>query len=377
MERPNPKQNVSIPLVAGIIAAALAVVLAGGYFGMCAWVQGNGRLLPGAVAVDSQGETVADLSKLSQEEAASAMSQAMDAHLQQRTLTIAYGEGKTAVLSGELLACSPETAVAGAMAAKAEQPFWKLAALWLGLAEAPTDLSLSASAFTPEGEAQARLLTQQIARDLYVAPTDFTYEVGEESVDVVLGMDGQQVDADALLDAIEEALALGKTRLTVEPETVPGKPLNGEVLNELVYVEPKAPGLDENGKLAPAVIGLGVDPAEADAILSETAPGEACTVPLIFTPPDTPVDESLYYHDLLAEVTTYLDGVATRSFNVARAASFCNGVVLQPGDVFSYLGTIGDPSSANGYKPSTGYQNGQTVPMDGGGVCQVSSCLYY
>ncbi len=80
---------------------------------------------------------------------------------------------------------------------------------------------------------------------------------------------------------------------------------------------------------------------------------------------------------MLASVTTNMDGVANRSFNVNRAAEFCNGKVLQPGEVFSYLGTIGDPSSRNGYKPSTGYQNGETVAMDGGGVCQVSSSLYY
>ena len=80
---------------------------------------------------------------------------------------------------------------------------------------------------------------------------------------------------------------------------------------------------------------------------------------------------------LLASVTTNLDGVANRSFNVARAASFCNGKVLQPGEVFSYIGTIGDPSTANGYRTSTGYQNGETVHMDGGGVCQMSSSLYF
>ena len=85
----------------------------------------------------------------------------------------------------------------------------------------------------------------------------------------------------------------------------------------------------------------------------------------------------MFYKDLLASVTTNMDGVANRSFNVNRAAEFCNGKVIQPGEVFSYIDTIGDPSARNGYKTSTGYQNGQTVPMDGGGVCQVSSSLYY
>ena len=61
----------------------------------------------------------------------------------------------------------------------------------------------------------------------------------------------------------------------------------------------------------------------------------------------------MFYKDLLASVTTNMDGVANRSFNVARAAEFCNGKVIQPGEVFSYLDTIGDPSARNGYKASS------------------------
>ena len=98
---------------------------------------------------------------------------------------------------------------------------------------------------------------------------------------------------------------------------------------------------------------------------------------LIFRDNARPMLEGKNILLLLASVTTNMDGVANRSFNVNRAAEFCNGKVIQPGEVFSYIDTIGDPSARNGYKTSTGYQNGQTVPMDGGGVCQVSSSLYY
>ncbi len=377
MEGSAPNKKVPAALIAGIIAAALAVAAVGGYFGLCSWVQGNGRLLPGAAAVDDQGAPVAGLGKLTQEEALAVVSQEIDQRLDQRSLTIEYGEGKSVVLPGELLACSPEAAVERGMAAKAAQPFWKLGMLWLGLAYEPTDLSLSAASFTPEGEAKARQLLQEIAGELYVAPVDFTYEVGEESVEVTPGFDGQELDVEALFAQVLAALADGETQLTAQAQPLPGAELTGESLNELVYVEPKAPGLDENGKLAPAVIGLSVNPEEAQAILDGAVPGQPCTIPLEFTPPGTTGDEKLYYKDLLSEVTTWMDGVANRSFNVNRAAEFCNGKVIQPGEVFSYIDTIGDPSARNGYKTSTGYQDGQTVPMDGGGVCQVSSSLYY
>ena len=47
-----------------------------------------------------------------------------------------------------------------------------------------------------------------------------------------------------------------------------------------------------------------------------------------------------------------------------------------PGDTFSYNGTIGNPSLANGYKVASVFENGKTTQGVGGGVCQVSSTLY-
>ena len=378
--RNTPKRapkKVPVGLIAGIAAAAVVAIVVGGYFGMCSWVKGNGCLLPGTVAVDDRGEAVADLGKLTREDAISVVSQEMEQRLESRKLTLLYGDGKRVELTGDLMACSPNAAVDAGLSAKEEKPLWKLGALWLGMTEEPTDVSLSAAAFTAEGEAQVKKLLKSIADELYVAPVDFTYELGTETVEVTPGSDGQRLDADALFAAVESALIQGETELRVETEIIPSAELSGQVLHNLVYVEPKPAGVDANGNLTPAVIGLSVNDEEAQSYLDAAEPGQKVIIPLEYTPPETSGDESMYYKDLLASVTTNMDGVANRSFNVNRAASFCNGKVIQPGEVFSYLGTIGDPSTANGYKPSTGYQGGETVAMDGGGVCQVSSSLYY
>ena len=366
-----------IGLIAGIVAAAVVAAVAGGYFGLCSWVQSNGCLLPGTVAVDDQGETVADLGKLTREDALSVVSQEMEQRLDGRRLTLLYGEDKRVELTGELMTCSPDTAVDAGIRAKEEQPLWKLGALWLGLARNSTDLPLSTAVFTAEGESQVKQLLKSIADELYIEPVDFTYELGKETVEVTPGSDGRKLDTDALFAAVENALIHGETELRVEAETVPSAELSGKVLSELIHVEPQPAGVDANGNLTPAVIGLSVNAEEAQSILDAAEPGQPVTIPLEYTPPGTSADESMYYKDLLASVTTKLDGVANRSFNVNRAASFCNGKVIQPGEVFSYLDTIGSPSASNGYKSANGYKNGQTVPMDGGGVCQMSSCLYY
>ena len=63
--------------------------------------------------------------------------------------------------------------------------------------------------------------------------------------------------------------------------------------------------------------------------------------------------------------------------NVSKAASMINGAVLNTGERFSYNEALGYQSAETGWYPAPGYINGKTVDMYGGGVCQVSSTLYY
>lgn len=377
MNQPSPKKKLSPPILAAIVAGALVVVLAGAYCGLCSWVRGNDRLLPGTVAADSTNSVTLDLSGLSREDAAAQMLAVMNDHLGQRSLTIQYGEDGSATLSGSLLAADPESAVEYGLSVKESQPFLSLGLAWLGLLRDPAPLSLSASSFTEEGQREVDRLIDEIADALYVAPVDFTYEIGETDIQLTTGVDGVQVDQEALMESILNALATGQTELTVETVPAPTKELTGDILSQLVYQAPQSPQVDENGTLTPTVVGISIDPAEAQAILDATEPGQTCSIPVVFTPPDLSESEQYLYQDLLASATSNLDGVANRSFNVGLAAASCNGVVIMPGEVFSYLGTIGSPSQANGYKMSTGYQNGETVDMVGGGICQVSSSLYY
>ncbi|WP_159459759.1 VanW family protein [Scatolibacter rhodanostii] len=63
--------------------------------------------------------------------------------------------------------------------------------------------------------------------------------------------------------------------------------------------------------------------------------------------------------------------------NMALALSRVNGTKLEPGEVFSYNGTIGDSTSAaEGYLPAGGISGGAIVQMYGGGICQGSTTVY-
>lgn len=89
------------------------------------------------------------------------------------------------------------------------------------------------------------------------------------------------------------------------------------------------------------------------------------------------------YELLSVAVITKTDGSSeNRNFNMDRAASFINGIVLQPGKEFAWYSTketegiVGPASKENGYKEATIIVNEKPVMGYGGGVCQVSTALY-
>jgi vancomycin resistance protein YoaR len=72
----------------------------------------------------------------------------------------------------------------------------------------------------------------------------------------------------------------------------------------------------------------------------------------------------------------YQGSIPTRIHNVNLGASRVNGVLIPPGEEFSFNKTVGDVSSLTGYKQAYVIQNGKTVLGDGGGICQVSTTLF-
>jgi vancomycin resistance protein YoaR len=70
-------------------------------------------------------------------------------------------------------------------------------------------------------------------------------------------------------------------------------------------------------------------------------------------------------------------GSATgRIHNIALAASRINGILVKPGETFSFNDAVGDISAATGYQSAYIIKEGRTVLGDGGGVCQVSTTLF-
>ena len=74
--------------------------------------------------------------------------------------------------------------------------------------------------------------------------------------------------------------------------------------------------------------------------------------------------------------TTTTTNNKARNENVRIASEALNGLIIQPGEEFSFNLTTGNRTPDKGYQPAGAYVNGVLVEEPGGGVCQVSSTLY-
>lgn len=72
----------------------------------------------------------------------------------------------------------------------------------------------------------------------------------------------------------------------------------------------------------------------------------------------------------------FAHSIPGRIHNVTLAAARINGVLIKPGETFSFNDTLGDVSALTGFQPAYVIKDGKTVLGDGGGVCQVSSTLF-
>lgn len=89
----------------------------------------------------------------------------------------------------------------------------------------------------------------------------------------------------------------------------------------------------------------------------------------------------LQFPDLIEKASTVYGGtLPERMFNVELATQRVNGVVVGPGDSFSFNDEVGEVSYRSGYKKGYGIsQDGDdvvTIPSEGGGICQVATTVF-
>jgi vancomycin resistance protein YoaR len=143
---------------------------------------------------------------------------------------------------------------------------------------------------------------------------------------------------------------------------------------------------DLTGKLSviqPSRAGRALDvDATLDAIqaaaLSDSNRTVVAAVTIVQPPvPDTATGPELGITQLITQATTFFKGSsAARLANVKLAASRFHGVVVPPGEVFSFNSFLGNVSKEEGFEEGLIIVGNRTEKGVGGGVCQVSTTAF-
>lgn len=100
---------------------------------------------------------------------------------------------------------------------------------------------------------------------------------------------------------------------------------------------------------------------------------EIWTVLKIVDPEGTSVKSKYKYVSVFETWTTDNE---KRNSNINLACRGINGIIVKPGQEFSFNNTLGERTEEKGYDFAPAYLEGQVVEELGGGVCQVSTTLY-
>ncbi len=180
-----------------------------------------------------------------------------------------------------------------------------------------------------------------------------------------------QTGQDALLDKDKTNLYLGKIASEIDQEVQEG-------LFEFNPATKRVTAFRSSQE------GRGLDKEKAYQLITDTLgtlPGSPKTITLpvnIIKPRIATSDvNSLGIKELIGRgISNFAGSIPNRIYNIGLTASRLNGVLIPPGEIFSFNQTIGDITAATGFKQAYVIKEGRTVLDDGGGVCQDSTTLF-
>lgn len=137
----------------------------------------------------------------------------------------------------------------------------------------------------------------------------------------------------------------------------------------------------ENGKAVKFVssengLRLKIKESSAEAVRNISAKEK--DIPLQVQVASAPESENEFgIKELIGLGTSRFKGsIPGRVHNIGLASSRVSGILVPPGETFSFVETVGEISRDTGYTSAYVISAGRTVLGDGGGVCQVSTTLF-
>lgn len=156
-------------------------------------------------------------------------------------------------------------------------------------------------------------------------------------------------------------------------------------LSQEVNIEPQNPTLSfQNGKIkitSSPRTGKTINVEKSMKKIQEKLLAEENKISLVIDvkKPDITQEKirTLKIEKLLAKGTSNFSGSPNnRKHNIDVGASKFNGILIAPGEIFSFNDTLGNVGPKEGYLPELVIKENKTVPEYGGGICQVSTTVF-
>lgn len=374
----NEKKN-RTGLVIGIVAAVLVLA----YAGLCAAAQ----TLYAHAAFPGTSVLGLDVSRLSAQQAEQLWTERGEALLQKTAVTLTRDGADIASVSlSDLGVTVLPTYVSRAAGCDVQDRGWGgtvesfLRGGWRFAASL-----FAAEDVTPQLDVDPEKLTaacDHIADTVGCTLVDGSYRLAEgEGLYITKPADGEKLDAAALESALRQQLDsrdLSPVACTYTQRAA--QPLDIQALHDEISGTMAAAICDKStGKPTQSRVGVQFDVAAVQAQLDAAAPGAEflADAQVQFPPAATEELEQAMFRDVIGTCTTTCAGPWGRRQNIKLASAAINGRIYNPGEEFWYNATVGQRTEARGFQPAAAYSGGKTVTSIGGGICQVSSTLYY
>lgn len=173
------------------------------------------------------------------------------------------------------------------------------------------------------------------------------------------------------------AAKAGEYTLTIEtiPEQLPKAVDMDALYNDFAVSCEDARADLETYEILPATYGLVFDQEAAQKAVDAASYGETLTIPMSYQTPEI-LSDAIPFRDILGSCETKHTDDENRNTNLRLVCEILNGLILSPGEEFSYNGVIGERTEERGFKAAGAYSGTRLVKDIGGGVCQGSSTLY-
>ncbi len=208
------------------------------------------------------------------------------------------------------------------------------------------------------------------------------YYIEDDNLVITTGTTGAGIKKDALkklvLDSMQDisysnAIFVIPTYVTY-PDNIDIDKIHSEVYREMSNAyytkEPYAIYVEQTG--------VDFDVNNVKNTVTQVGTNEEFRFDLVYTKPEVTVDDFGMdaFPNLLGTFATNYVNNKDRTTNLILASNKINGVVLMPGETFSFNSVVGPRTTAKGYKNAAIYSDGTVTDGVGGGICQIVTTLY-